>query len=488
MKNELEVVNVLENGITLPNEAQMNSLIEEYEKSMLELLSYCGLPTKNVLVGIRERKNALKNISSPLELIHPENRLESMYLSKFTAAVISGLFDAALNYLWDETILQLRKRVCRYDIQYFFDVAVADPQKRNKLKDEEDLVKIDDSELILAAKEIGLISDIGYRHLDHIKYMRNWASAAHPNQSDITGLKLITWLETCVEEVINLPFSDAVVETRKLLKNIKEHAIDEEEANKISIFLVDLPKEKLNSLVSGFFGLYTRESTSESTRHNIQLLLPKVWNFVDDHVKCDFGIKYARYVANNDVKQSEYARNFLDIVSGQEYLPEGIRAVEIKTAVENLKAAHHSGYDNFYKEPTYVRQLQRLVGTHSVPKQVDYDYVITLIDAFLTNAHGVCYDADEIYVELIEGFNQRQLNIASMCFENEIINSKLRFSLCQTKYLELISIIEVRVVNPNVKDLTKIILDFKGPLDNMIHDIRIQKQLATVKKIIEINS
>ena len=25
--------------------------------------------------------------------------------------------------------------------------------------------------------------------------MRNWASAAHPNQSELTGLNLISWLE-----------------------------------------------------------------------------------------------------------------------------------------------------------------------------------------------------------------------------------------------------------------------------------------------------
>ena len=71
-----------------------------------------------------------------------------MYLSKFLAAVTAGLFDAALNYLWDETILQLRYRVAQYDIQYFFDVAVSSPERRKKLNDVEDLVKIDDSELI----------------------------------------------------------------------------------------------------------------------------------------------------------------------------------------------------------------------------------------------------------------------------------------------------------------------------------------------------
>lgn len=48
-------------------------------------------------------------------------------------------------------------------------------------------VKLDDSELIQGADKIGLISDLGFRHLDYVKYMRNRASAAHPNQNQITG-------------------------------------------------------------------------------------------------------------------------------------------------------------------------------------------------------------------------------------------------------------------------------------------------------------
>ena len=33
------------------------------------------------------------------------------------AAVGAGLFDAALNYLWDETIAEFRRRVARYDLE-----------------------------------------------------------------------------------------------------------------------------------------------------------------------------------------------------------------------------------------------------------------------------------------------------------------------------------------------------------------------------------
>src|SRR5207253_2798326 len=108
------------------------------------------------------------------------------------------------------------------------------------------------------AKEIGLISALGFRHLDYIRYMRNWASAAHPNQNEISGLQLIGWLETCVKEVISLPLSQIVVDIRKLLSNIKTNSISEAEGREIGAFFLSLTQDQANNLASGFFGIYTR--------------------------------------------------------------------------------------------------------------------------------------------------------------------------------------------------------------------------------------
>ena len=186
--------------LSLYNSNELSTELTEYDRKMLTLFSYLGLPTESILVSIDERKRVFKNVEDVLSLLPIETLRGSTYISKFLSAVSAGLFDAALNYLWDETIKQLRIRVAQYDIQYFYDLAVTSSEKRKKLDTAEDLPKIDDSELIQGSKEIGLISDIGYRMLDNIKYMRNWASAAHPNQSELTGLQLITWLETCIKE------------------------------------------------------------------------------------------------------------------------------------------------------------------------------------------------------------------------------------------------------------------------------------------------
>jgi len=179
--------------------------LQSFESGFLSVVKSYGLPSKNIFVGVPERATVFKNVDGVLSNLAEEQKGGSVYLSKFLAATASGLFDAALNYLWDETIQEIRKRVIQYDVGYFFDNATHE-EKRKRLHGPEDIVKLDDSELIQGARNIGLISELGFKHLDYIRYMRNWASAAHPNQNQLTGLQLISWLETCIKEVISLPY------------------------------------------------------------------------------------------------------------------------------------------------------------------------------------------------------------------------------------------------------------------------------------------
>ena len=106
--------------------------------------------------------------------------------------------------------------------------------------------------------------------------MRNYASASHPNQNELSGLQLVSWLETCIREVINLPQENVVVEIRKLLANIKENEITEPKARKIAPFFTKLTTDRVDALASGFFGIFVDLSSDEKTRENIRLLLPEL--------------------------------------------------------------------------------------------------------------------------------------------------------------------------------------------------------------------
>src|SRR6266700_3729314 len=229
----------------------------EFENTLLLVLQECDLPTQSVFTSINERTTVFNNLKNVLIKISREKRQQSQYLSKFVAAVAAGLFDAALNFLWNETISELRHRVAQYDLSYFYDNAVSNAEKR-KLKNEDDLINISDSELIEGAKAIGLITEVGYKRLENIRSMRNWASAAHPNQVELTGYDIISWLETCMIHVISPPISDITVHIGQLLSKIKTTRIDDATAETIGTFFEEPPnREQVNNLVSGLFGIYT---------------------------------------------------------------------------------------------------------------------------------------------------------------------------------------------------------------------------------------
>ncbi|MGB3467670.1 MAG: hypothetical protein WBA74_20455 [Cyclobacteriaceae bacterium] len=459
--------------------------LREFENGLQQFLGTHNLPTEGIFVGIPERTNVFKNVDSVLDLVSYAEKEQSVYLSKFIAGVASGLFDAALNYLWDETILQIRKRVIQYDIEYFYDNAVTNVDRRKRLKDENDLTKVDDYDLIKGAKEIGLISDLGFKHLEYINYMRNWASAAHPNQNEITGLQLVSWLETCVKEVITLPISNITIRIKQLLVGVKSTSISEKDAEEISVFTTELTQEQIDNLAAGFFGIYVKQDTDSQTHQNINRLLPLIWERVDEDNRMSFGLKYANFVASNSQTEKKLARQFLQIVNAESYIPDDLRALEIETTIENLLSAHR-GFNNFYNEPSFARQLQRIVGEPlKVPKAVNKQFVIAIVETFLTNGNGVAGAANPIYEEILSNLDSHQANIAALSFSDTRISSRLQFSLCQRKFKELIDIVKPSITSPPVKDLVQKIEEFRGSPTRLMNDKTIRTSFESLKTILK---
>lgn len=475
------------NENSLQNRNVNNGLIQlnEFESGIKQILSLHSLPNEGIFVDIPERINVFKNLDSVLNQITQEDKQQSLYLSKFIASTASGLFDSSLNYLWDETILQIRKRVSQYDIEFFYDNAVTG-DRRKKLKDENDLDKVDDHDLIKGAKEIGLISDLGYKHLEYINYMRNWASAAHPNNSEITGLQLVSWLETCIKEVISLPISNVTIRIKQLLQGVKRTTISASEAQEIAVFSTSLTQEQINNLASGFFGIYVRPETTSQTHQNINLLLPEIWGRVDEDIKLSFGLKYAHFTANNSQEEKKLSRQFLQIVNAESYIPDDLRAIEIDNTIDNLLSAHR-GINNFYNEPAFARQLLRIIGLPiRIPKSVEKKFVVALVETFLTNGNGIAFAANEIYMEILSNLDSHQANIAALSFTDSKISSRLQFQLCEQKFKELIEIVKPSITSPPVNDLLKYISEeHKGRLTNLMLDKTIKTSVENLKTLLK---
>ena len=98
----------------------LDRTLDDFQTALLSRASDMGLPTAGVVVGLPERVNLLNGLAGAMSGLPIGRRSTATYLSKFIMAASAGLFDAALNYLWDETIGELRKRIVAYDLNYFF--------------------------------------------------------------------------------------------------------------------------------------------------------------------------------------------------------------------------------------------------------------------------------------------------------------------------------------------------------------------------------
>lgn len=245
--------------------------LARFQEAILHQLDSVGLPTDGVLVDLDERQTLLTSVGGALRRLPAQDLERSWYVSKMIVAAAVGLFDAALNYLWGETVNELRRRVIGYDLDYFYDVAVPGDMRRH-FTDASHLPRVQDVDLLRACREIGLLSDVGFTQVDHVRYMRNHASAAHPNQVDLTGLQLATWLETCIRQVMTLPQDPITAHTGRLLRNIKISRLDAARVAATASFFNQLPTDRADTLAQGLFGLYTDAKRTAVVADNVRLL------------------------------------------------------------------------------------------------------------------------------------------------------------------------------------------------------------------------
>lgn len=113
-----------------------------------------------------------------------------------------GLFDGALTFLWDKTIKALGRLIVSFDLQYFYNVAESISPKYKNLHSSEDIEAISAHDLLEICRRIGLLNDVNFERLRQVNYLRNHASSAHPNENDISGIEMLSLLETCLKYAI----------------------------------------------------------------------------------------------------------------------------------------------------------------------------------------------------------------------------------------------------------------------------------------------
>lgn len=326
------------------------NLVDPQAQRVVDFLQQFGLPSDNIIADQNERAIIGQNLPAYIESLPADVKREARYLSKFVVGAGIGLFDYSLNAIWNEVVLDLRKKAIAYGIDIFFDSAVGG-KVRDFYKTDEDLASLKDAVLLDTCRKLELIADTTYKKLKHILEMRNDIGISHPTNYTINAFELLGWLQTCVQDVLNDKPTEAALQVQAFINNLKEHKLplDEPTRRTIERKIGELASHHVASILRTTFGIYVAADTDPQVRKNISVIAPAVWSNCLDEPKFKLGIILEGYNTNLHRDKYELGEQFFRTVGGNPFRSSSERAVIVDALLDQL-LEKHNGWDNFHHE------------------------------------------------------------------------------------------------------------------------------------------
>ena len=452
------------------------SLVEKVTKFEL-MLNNLGLPSENIIASVDERENIMKMLPQLMNSIPESQKRGATYLSRFVAGAVIGLFDASLNYVWNEVVISLRQKIIYFGIDTFFDNAVVD-KVREQYKNEDDLLGIKDKTMLETLRKLEWISNVVYLKLCHILDMRNQIGASHPNSYNNNSFELLGWLKTCVTEVINDKPSSSAVHIKEIVEQIRKSTSSLDD---ITIGTIGKEVEKFSSVMSGtllraLFGIFIVESISVEARGNVLKLSKEIWKYCKDDVKYDIGEKKLFFRNNLQENKEDLTYKFLEHCDGLHYLSLTERSLEISGLCDDLHTVHNE-WDNYYHEPPIAKKIMKYI---SQPSDIPDDREEKIIKTFLecrigrevAYCQGVSPGAVGYYDSLFKTLTEKQIKIALTEIKYQMESISNGKSIRAKNIRKIINIFIREDISDRLKEILNHIVEFdnRGIIHNVYKD------------------
>jgi hypothetical protein len=442
-----------------------HSLVDPQAQRLVDFLRDVGLPYENIMADPAERAIIASNLPAYLQGLDPEVKRDARYLSKFVIGAGSGLFDYSLNAIWNEVVIDLRKKAALYGLEIFFDAAVGGSKTREFYKTEDDLAALKDAVLLDTCRKLELISDTTYKKLKHILDMRNDIGISHPTHYQINAFELLGWLQTCVQDVLNDRPTEAALQVQIFVTNLKSHSspIDANTQQTLERRFSELPSHMCGNLLRTVFGIYVAPDTDQTVRKNIAMLAPTLWNKCLDEPRYKLGIVLEGY--NSNLYRDKYVlgEQFFAIVSGNAYRSANERVIIVDTLITEL-LEKHNGWDNFHHEAPVAANLWSYIPDQqsifdNLAARLFKTVLLCRIGRGVPYNDGVSPGGKRYYDWIIALGGDKYAPHILAAFTHYEILGQLSRAICRTQAKQALEIARSTVINPRLAESYSYLID-----------------------------
>jgi hypothetical protein len=372
----------------------------------------------------------------PRELRNLPDDIEGELLARMCVAVSAGLFDSAVNYIWNASILHLRDRVRNFGLSVVAQIRQTDFEEKH-------LLELQDSQLLELCHKLNILNEDGFFFLDQCRDIRNNFSAAHPAIGKIDDREFIIFLNRCVKYALADSSSPRGVNIGDFIAVLKSGRFTDGQLQEWTDRLASTHDAQRHLLIGMTHGIYCDPGSPEPARLNsIDLCNALKANF-SANIKSELINSHSEYLAKGDDTRHKASLQFFENLGLLNLLGESEQHTIISRAVSNLWTVH-KGMNNFYNEPPFANRLYELSHSGEIPPTVQEQYVQTVVGCFIGEGHGVSWAAEGTYKNMIQEFSPREILIfIRLAKEDNIIYKRIRrSSSCKSRFIQALDLID----------------------------------------------
>lgn len=431
------------NDVVVKEDVNLPALPNAVLPAILELTEALEIP-RDVLASHEEIEYAWRDL--PRELRQIPRDLRGELIARMCVAVSAGLFDGAMNYIWNAAILQLRQKIRNFGLAVVAQIQRSDFEENN-------LRELQDSNLLELCLKLNIINEDGFFFLDQCREVRNSFSAAHPTMGMVNDREFTTFLNRCVRYALADSSSPKGVNISAFISAIKGARFIDNQRQIWVQRLIETHDAQRQLLVSMAHGVYCDSSTAEPARLNAIDLCNGLSTAFTSSIKANLINTHSEYIAKGLEEKHTASLQFFERLGLLGLLNESEQHAIFSRAIDRLWNVHN-GMNNFYNEPPFAERLLELSHQGAVPETIQDHFVQTIACCRIGNGHGVSDAAVCYYDELIKGFSPREVTdliIAAKDRKSKLGRRIANVGSCRRNFKTILNLIDTASVPNSVR-------------------------------------
>ena len=366
-----------------------------------QLTSALGVP-RSIVARDDQINEALLRLPRLLQRIPPALRDEKIV--KACIAVASGLFDSAINYVWNAAIVELREKVRRFGLH------VVPQILDDRTFDEQHLLELKDSDLLDLCLRLNLITDQDFFFLDQCRATRNSYSVAHPSSGDVDEDEVLNFVSRCQKHALSSKQNPKGVDTKKLLDSIHKSRFKRSQVEAWEERLRDTFDVQRELIFGMLHGIYCDPDAGEEARLNSLALCALFKEEFTPKTRSMLVDRHQDYRGKGDEKRHKASQQFFEKLGLIALLGKSEVHSMITSATRNLLRVHND-WNNFYNEPPFADRLEEITRDMAVPETARTAFVEAVVTCGVGNTYGVSNAAMPSYRAMVRSFSPREIGI-----------------------------------------------------------------------------